>query len=264
MRWLESTAAFGDTALAGNEADIKHKLTGTWIPVEEALRLAKEYGVERFVVGLVEFELPVQEEEVEEPVVEQPKLVVPEGKSPRAKRQRKLSPAPPALATPTKSTRSSAASATTRSARKLVVNPPVFEPEEDEVEEDEAPTMIEDESNGLVASNEAIEQELAKARALVSELAAAAAVASVTTKVKRALSPVVAEEQESSSWFFPRRRRAAPVVAAIVVEEREIKPLVSQIAMVERQRAGEGRRWIAGLGIVVALGATAAVPYILG
>lgn len=45
---------------------------------------------------------------------------------------------------------------------------------------------------------------------------------------------------------------------------RVIKNPGSQVALVEKTEAVKGRRWVAGLGLAVAVGATAAAPYFFG
>lgn len=64
---------------------------------------------------------------------------------------------------------------------------------------------------------------------------------------------VVVDERGFFGKIFKRAPKRVEVIAA-----REV-----QGAMVAQEER-EGRRWIAGFGIAVAVGATAAVPYLLG
>ncbi|ORY74311.1 hypothetical protein BCR35DRAFT_306776 [Leucosporidium creatinivorum] len=60
-----------------------------------------------------------------------------------------------------------------------------------------------------------------------------------------------------------RQRRAAPRLSAGAASEEEAVEAGQQVMLVERQEV-EGRRWVAGFGLALAVGATAAAPYLFG
>lgn len=151
-----------------------------------------------------------------------------------------------------------------------------------------------DSSNGLVASDEQIEAQLAAAKELVqslkesntlSELADESRITSPSTrsqdKKKRALEEDAEEDAIPTSGtladqderivdnrsflgkLFRRKQRRVPVQAG-----RQTRALPSREVVValpeEEQQVAEGRRWVAGFGLAVAVGATAAAPYLFG
>lgn len=80
--------------------------------------------------------------------------------------------------------------------------------------------------------------------------------------------PTVAVPDKRGFWgkLFKRAPKRVPVNGG-----REIKGAGAQVAVMTAEEQAEedgitpdGRRWMAGLGLAVAVGATAAVPYLLG
>ena len=151
-------------------------------------------------------------------------------------------------------------------------------------------------SNGLVASNEQIEAQLAAAKELVESLKSSNALSeladesrivspSSTSQQKKRAHEDDAEEEEEDTLptsgtladqdekivdnrsflgkLFRRKQRRVPVQGG-----RQTRALPSREVVValpqEEQQDAEGRRWIAGFGLAVAVGATAAAPYLFG
>lgn len=98
-------------------------------------------------------------------------------------------------------------------------------------------------------------------------------IAAVTTEEDYVVAPqtlydvvVVDATPVDKRGFFGKLFRKAPKKTPTNAG-REIKGVGSQIAVAVREDVDmepEGRRWIAGFGLAVAVGATAAVPYLLG
>jgi hypothetical protein len=152
-----------------------------------------------------------------------------------------------------------------------------------------------DSTNGLVATNEQIEAQLAAAKELVQslkenktlpELADESRITtpSSTAQKKRVHEEDAAEEDQEAvptsgtladhddkiidnrsflGKLFRRKQRRVPVQGG-----RQTRALPSREVVValpqEEQQVAEGRRFIAGLGLAVAVGATAAAPYLFG
>lgn len=156
-------------------------------------------------------------------------------------------------------------------------------------------------SNGLIASNEQIEAQLAQARDLVESLKESHALADLAeesripspSKKKRAIedesagqddddeavptSGTLADVDSSTTMlvdnrsFFGKlfRRKNKQHRRTPVQGGRETRALPSrEVAVValpeEEQQVAEGRRWVAGFGLAVAVSATAAAPYLFG
>jgi len=152
-----------------------------------------------------------------------------------------------------------------------------------------------DSSNGLVASDEQIEAQLAQAKELVqslkdshtlSELADESRIASPSSPQKKRSLEEDEDEQDDEEAvptsgtladqddkivdnrsflgkLFRRKQRRVPVEGGRRTRALPSRDVVVAIPMEEQQTA-EGRRWVAGFGLAVAVGATAAAPYLFG
>ncbi|GAA5936290.1 uncharacterized protein JCM15063_002771 [Sporobolomyces koalae] len=313
LRWITSGSRgkYGDTVKAGNELNESKKLSGTWIPAENALELAEEYSIQRFTVELINY-VPSAEENPE-PADAPTKDVVPEAQS-----AREASPVQeaPVVRSPRSTKRArvtaseanepqilSGASAEGVSILQTLSTAPDtgVVTETTEVKLDVPLDSALDTTNGLVASDEQIEAQLNAAKELVQSLKDAKALselaseshipsAPASAQKKRAvddaelddrdeesvptsgtLADLVAEDNDDKivdnrSFFgklFRKKQRRVPVQAA-----RETRALPSREVVValpvEEQQVAEGRRWVAGFGLAVAVGATAAAPYLFG
>ncbi|BGP14383.1 hypothetical protein JCM10213_004507 [Rhodosporidiobolus nylandii] len=303
MRWVAigSRGQYGDTAAAGLEDDETKKLSGTWIPAEHAMALAGEYNVTRYVSELVSFtaEDGAAEPETPEPLTSSG--VAPDtndssaSRSPRAKRARVSSPLANKSSAPAVQALSGASgpgvsihqtlertmSGTVTESTEIRVDVPLPAPAADGEEVatfDEAGAAQLEEAKRLV-------EELKEAGTLA-ELAEATQIpepAPVATK-KRALEQdgdedptlpengtladaLVIDNRSFLSKLF-RRNKRKPKQAS---RETRALPAPSastsrtpEVVVREEGEQGEPRRWAAGLGLAVAVGATAAAPYLFG
>ncbi|GAA5866128.1 hypothetical protein JCM1840_005082 [Sporobolomyces johnsonii] len=294
MRWIAvgSRGMYGDTAAAGVEHDETKKLSGTWIPAQYAHTLAAEYGITKFATDLIDFVEGARKG------VETPEPAAAESddsttlRSPRSKRARVSSP----LANKTSSSAQALSGATAPGVSILQTLSTAPESgivtETTEVKLDVPAEGQPTSSNGLVASDEQVEAQLAAAKELVQSLKKAGTLAELTESTaipesasskKRALEidedeaalptsgtladlkatdDKVVDNRSFLSKLFRRKQRKVPTQAA-----RETKALPSrEVVVLDADAAdqGEGRRWVAGLGLAVAVGATAAAPYLFG
>ncbi|BGP46457.1 hypothetical protein JCM10450v2_002302 [Rhodotorula kratochvilovae] len=308
MRWVStgSRGMYGDTKAAGSEYDESKKLSGTWVPSEHAATLAKEYGIARYAVDLIEFAEPTSpspeggDEEQATPGSAAATDDSPAARSPRAKRARVSSPlANKSASSSTAQALSGATSpgisilqtlATDESGAitettEVKVDVPVAAP----VEGDEAP-QFDDAAAAQIAEAQKLVDSL-KREHVLADLAEASHIPDPhgspagSASKKRALE---ADEDElpqegtladalgtvdNRSFFaklFRRRnntRRKVPTQAS-----RETRALpapraprsIPEVVVREEDDVGEGRRWAAGFGLAVAVGATAAAPYLFG
>lgn len=139
-----------------------------------------------------------------------------------------------------------------------------------------------DASNGLVASDEVVEEQIEQAKQLVESLKESGALAELAesttpvTSTKRALeideddeeplptSGTLADFQpkDTRGFFgkiFKKAPRRVPVNAG-----RVIKAAPASTAAVAVAEEKSERRWVAAAGLVVAVGATAAAPFLFG
>ena len=199
-------------------------------------------------------------------------------KSPRSKRARVASPSAstPTLKSPKANTRAalSGASAAGVSILQTLATDPTAGIKTAEVQVDDVAMSI-DESNGLIASDEAVSQQIAEAKALVESLKAAGSPADAASPAgtKRALEVdsddeelpprgTLADLADTRGFFgkiFKRAPKRGPVNAGRVV----VKGRSSTGSIAVAENKGE-RRWIAGVGLAVAVGATAAAPFHFG
>lgn len=151
--------------------------------------------------------------------------------------------------------------------------------------------------DGVVSSEEAMTEQIRESQALVEKLKKEGALKALAQSTdltssssgnKRALeedentptdatsaAAVEEEEETNKPGFFGRllgrkprsagtgrevRQRRAPRISAGTEEAVEAG---QQVMLVERQEV-EGRRWVAGFGLALAVGATAAAPYLFG
>lgn len=151
-----------------------------------------------------------------------------------------------------------------------------------------------DEGNGLVASDEAVAEQIEQAKKLVKSLkeegtlkrlSEETPIPSSTTStsggVKRALEQDDDEDgaiEHDTAATRPRRgffgrmfgggstdKKEKELEKRRLQRERDERAVVGQQLMViERHEEVEGRRWVAGLGLAIAVGATAAAPYLFG
>ncbi|GAA6058601.1 hypothetical protein JCM10212_004012 [Sporobolomyces blumeae] len=300
MRWITtgSRGKYGDTAAAGNEADETKKLSGTWIPAEAALELAREYSIQRFTTELINYEPKVGEvPEASESAAKSAAAderaggtAVEETHSPRASKRARVSasdvPQPQAL---------SGASAEGVSIHQTLATAPDtgLVVEETEVRLDVPLDPSSEPGNALVASEEQIEAQLAQARDLVESLKESCALADLADESRipgtssAAKKRVLEQDEDDESVptagtladvdgsqalvdnrsflgkLFRRKQRRVPVQGG-----RETRALPSREVAIalpeEEQQEAEGRRWVAGFGLAVAVGATAAAPYLFG
>ncbi|KAK4058488.1 hypothetical protein OIO90_000650 [Microbotryomycetes sp. JL221] len=310
MAWIRegSNKKYGDTRQAGHEDDATQKLSGVWVSIKHAPALAKEYGILRFAQDLIDYT-----EEDGHPATEASGFGDSENdspaaiKSPRAKRARVTSPPAAAVTSPTpRSQALSGASANGVSIMQTLatdtdtgivtettqvkVDVPVLEADSNAV------------SNGLVASDELVAEQIEQAKQLVETLKQDGTLTQLTQATnivggtKRALErdddEADEDEGDDKRQFVDRRgffgkifrrgpsttttttRRAsgrrgqAPITAG-----RQIKPVpqtqdeqtAQELLVYEAdQEQVEGRRWVAGFGLALAVGATAAAPFFFG
>ncbi|GAA6031851.1 hypothetical protein JCM8097_002020 [Rhodosporidiobolus ruineniae] len=295
MRWIAvgSRGQYGDTVAAGNEGDETKKLSGTWVPSTHALALAEEYGVARFTVDLVAYSEDDRGSAPDTPEVDDSPAL----RSPRAKRARVSSP----LAGKTQAlsgasgpgisimqTLERTQSGTVTESTEVKIDVPV--PAEGGAGED-APAAFDEAGEAQVKAAKQLVEDL-KASGTLAELTESTTIpdapsssssAAVAPSKKRTLEPDedalpqsgtladTLEQVDNRSFFsklFRRKRKAGPTQAS-----RETRPLpapragqqqVPEIVVREEDEQGEGRRWAAGVGLAVAVGATAAAPYLFG
>ncbi|GAA5907305.1 hypothetical protein JCM6882_002802 [Rhodosporidiobolus microsporus] len=304
MRWIAvgSRGQYGDTAAAGLEDDETKKLSGTWIPATYALALAEEYGVSRFTADLVEF--TEEGRSADQPETPEPAATEaddsPALRSPRAKRARVASP----LAGKTQAlsgatgpgvsilqTLERTDSGTVTETTEVKIDVPVPSSSSGAAaaaDGDEAPAFDEAGAAQIAEAQKLVES--LKKDGTLAELSesthipepAAAAASSSSSSKKRALEEdedalpregtladalVVDNRSFLSKLFRRNQKKRTPVQAA---RETRALPASSsgraapEIVVREEDEQGEGRRWAAGLGLAVAVGATAAAPYLFG
>ncbi|KAL8286441.1 hypothetical protein RQP46_004458 [Phenoliferia psychrophenolica] len=280
MAWISkgSRNRYGDTKAAGLEHDESKKLSGTWIPADKATGLAKEYNITKFALDLIAFKDTetsndnVPDSETDSPVA---------AKSPRNKRARVASPSastptPKSPKVGTKAALSGASSTGVSILQTLATDPATGVTTKTAEVKVDVPLSAEA-TNGLIASDEIVNQQIAEAKKLVETLAAAGKLemADATSPgTKRALEVDSDDEElptqgtladlapaDPRGFFgkiFKRAPKRGPVNAGRIVKGR---PSAGAVAVAESK--GE-RRWIAGVGLAVAVGATAAAPFLFG
>jgi len=237
------------------------------VPVAHAAELAAEYGVERYAADLIKFVDPDAKPTSKKAAPESPARA----RSPRAKRARTAVSPPPSVAV---APSSPGAPASIHQA----------------LETTKVDIKIESAPAGLALTEEQIAAELAAAKALIDQVKAdTGATGGVTVSIKRSLeteddgeddSPLPTkgtladlpvEKVEEKRGFLGRlfrrgnKRVAAPApreIIAIPAEELDAPEEVE--AMLVEEVEEPGRRWLAGFGLAVAVGATAAAPYLFG
>lgn len=248
------------------------------IPTAKAAELAAEYGITRFASDLIKFTIAsnlvpgpqIDDSEVyvrdHDRIISSsrltPGLQSPAARSPRTKRQRVLSP-PAGASTPTPKATVSISQTITKEAKTGRTK---------ELTQVEVVAPI---ANGLVASDAAIAAQIAEAKELVAATMASADASVLSTK-KRALEDDDEEDEKLPTsgtladvidrrGFFGKIFKKAPRARKVPTNAgREIKVAGSQVAVMEERAVGGGRRWIAGFGLAMAVGATAAAPYLFG
>ncbi|KAK4053452.1 hypothetical protein OIV83_001619 [Microbotryomycetes sp. JL201] len=296
MAWIRkgSKGKYGDTRKAGAEHDETQKLSGVWIPAESAHILAKEYGILRFAQDVIDYTIedhPATEasgaadSERDSPMV----------KSPRAKRARVTSP-PVQSPTPRSQALSGASANGVSIMQTLATDPSTGVTTETTEVKVDVPVLEADAnavSNGLVAPDEVVAEQIAQAKELVESLKKDGTLTQLTESTsivggtKRALENDDDEEGAESAFeqladnrgFFgklfrrapaaTRRRGRAPITAGRTIRQ---APATSDqqtqdLLVIEQQPTEEmveGRRWVAGFGLALAVGATAAAPYLFG
>ncbi|GAA5960691.1 hypothetical protein JCM3765_007292 [Sporobolomyces pararoseus] len=309
MRWITtgSRGKYGDTAKAGNEDNETKKLSGIWIPAEHAFELAEEYSIQRFTNELISY-VPTA---AENPGASSPSNDMAVDPEPTARNTREKTPVkdepvrPPRSSKRARVTASDPAEPQTLSGATAegvsILQTLSTAPDTGAVTETTEVKLdvpLDATSNGLVASNEQIEAQLAAAKELVESLKSSNALSeladesrivspsSTSQQKKRAYEDDAQEEEEEEDAvrtsgtladqdekivdnrsflgkLFRRKQRRTPVQGG-----RQTRALPSREVVValpqEEQQDAEGRRWIAGFGLAVAVGATAAAPYLFG
>ncbi|GAA6000313.1 hypothetical protein JCM10207_007954 [Rhodosporidiobolus poonsookiae] len=280
MRWIStgSRGQYGDTAVAGQEHDDTKKLSGTWIPADRAAFLASEYGIGRFAADLIEFvEDGRSPSDPETPSGTNAEYATDESavRSPRSKRARVSSPL---------AGKSQALSGATGPGVSIFQTLERTESgtvtEETEVKVD-VPVPAEDETP---AYDEAGAAQIEAAKKLVEELKKDGTLAELTEAThipdskKRAhekdeddslpdsgtlADALVVDNRSFLSKLF-RRNKRKPTQASRETRALPAGSRPPEVVVREEDEQGEGRRWAAGLGLAVAVGATAAAPYIFG
>lgn len=308
MRWITtgSRGKYGDTAKAGNEHNETQKLSGTWIPAEHAFELAEEYSIQRFTHDLISYvpattenpessnvvsDMAVDSKPADSPVREKtPVVEETPARPPRSTKRARVS-APDATEPQTLS----GASAEGVSILQTLATAPetgiVTETTEVKLDVPLDTTS----SNGLAATDDQIEAQLAAAKELVESLKSSRALADLadesritsspsTTQKKRGHEEVTPGDEEDAGEvarslddgdekiidnrsflgkLFRRKQRRVPVQGGRYTRALPSREVVVALPQDEQQDA-EGRRWIAGFGLAVAVGATAAAPYLFG
>ncbi|KAK4699462.1 hypothetical protein P7C70_g6800, partial [Phenoliferia sp. Uapishka_3] len=285
MKWIAkgSRKMYGDTEAAGVEHDESRKLSGTWIPADKSAKLAKEYGILKFAQDLISFvgdETETASPDNVDSEADSPVAV----KSPRASKRTRLTS--PLASTPTpKVPKSSLSGASAQGVSILQTLSTDMDTgviiQTAEVKVD-VPISAEA-SNGLIASDEFVAQQIEEAKLLVSELKSTGALQEMadSTQVspagtKRALEVDEDDEElptegtmadvmpKDSRGFFGKIFKKAPRRVPVNAGRAVVRARPSNsVAAVATQDKGE-RRWIAGMGLAVAVGATAAAPFLFG
>ncbi|GAA5983081.1 hypothetical protein JCM11641_004905 [Rhodosporidiobolus odoratus] len=291
MRWVAvgSRGQYGDTTAAGMEYDESKKLSGTWVPAAQALTLATEYGIGRYAADLVEYvEESRSDPETPEPAsstnAAQETDESPAARSPRAKRARVSSP----LAN--KSTSSQALSGATGPGISILqtlerTNTGTLT-ETTEVKID-VPVPAAEDGQAAPAFDEAGAAQLEEAKRLVEELKKDGTLADLTESThipepaptkKRTLEEdedalpadgtladaLVVDNRSFLSKLFKRNKKRKPTQASRETRALPAASRAPEVVVREEDEQGEGRRWVAGLGLAAAVGATAAAPYLFG
>ncbi|GAA6010226.1 hypothetical protein JCM11491_005400 [Sporobolomyces phaffii] len=298
MRWIAigSRGKYGDTAKAGNEANETKKLSGTWIPALHALDLAEEYSIQRFTTDLINY-VPSAEENPDAALNNSDEMAVDAAPVEPAPREKTPVKENPVVRSPrsTKRARTSASDHTEpqalsgASAEGVSILQTLSTAPDSGVVTESTEVKLDiplDSSNGLVASDEQIAAQLASAKELVqslkdaktlSELAEESQIPSPSSQTKkRALEEDVQEGDavaenddkivDNRSFLgklFRRKQRRVPVQGGRHTRALPSREVVVALP-VEEQQLAEGRRWVAGFGLAVAVGATAAAPYLFG
>ncbi|GJN87180.1 hypothetical protein Rhopal_000125-T1 [Rhodotorula paludigena] len=298
MRWVAvgSRGTYGDTAKAGNEEDESKKLSGTWIPSSHASLLAQEYGIERYAVELIQFvEAGTQEDGTPEPPTPSVSNDSPAVRSPRSKRARVSSPLANKASSSTTQSLSGATGPGVSILQTLATSEAGAVTETTEVKVDvpvsaagldDAPQFASD-ADAQIAAAQALVDNL-KEQHVLADLSEATHIPDPhpASKKKRALEVDADDEAlpESGtladalgtvdnrsflSKLFRRNAKRKPTQAS-----RETRALpapraaaalpVPEVIVREEDDLEGGRRWVAGLGLAVAVGATAAAPYLFG
>ncbi|KAI5481561.1 transcription regulator HTH, APSES-type [Pseudohyphozyma bogoriensis] len=263
MNWIAkgSRARYGDTKKAGAEHDETRKLSGVWIPASKAAVLAEEYKISRFAADLIAYIPIAQRTEVIDIADSEGEQSPAAARSPRTKRARFGSPPVPKSPLATNSV------SILQTLETDAVNGVTTETTEVQID-------VPASTSELAVSDETAAQQIEDAKKLAASFKENAPQSMPVASKKRSLE-VEEEEEEAlpetgtladTRGFFGKifkrapRRGSAPRTAS-----REIKPAGSQLAVVEKQvETVEGRRWVAGLGLAVAVTATAAAPYLFG
>lgn len=240
------------------------------VPVAFAADLAAEYGIERYAADLIKYVDP-EAKPVSKPASTKAATDSPaRARSPRAKRAR-TAVSPPASVAVAPSSPGGPASI------------------HQKLETTKVDIKIESAPAGLALTEDQIAAELAAAKALVDQVKAdTGATGGVTVSIKRSLEDEEEAEEEAPlptsgtladlpvekveekrgflGKLFRRGNKRIPAppreVVALPVEEVEAPEEVE--AMLVEQTEEPGRRWLAGFGLAVAVGATAAAPYLFG
>ncbi|GAA5858516.1 hypothetical protein JCM8547_007342 [Rhodosporidiobolus lusitaniae] len=301
---VESRGNYGDTAKAGMEHVEAKKLSGTWIPASRAMILAGEYGIARYAKDLVAFteDCPVQPDTPGtaggNETDDSPAL-----RSPRSKRQRVSSPLANKSSSSAVQALSGASGPGISIHQTLERTNTGTVTETTEVKID-VPVPAQADGDAVPTFDEAGEAQIEAAKKLVEDFKKEGTLAdlSATTHIpephassssgaassskKRSLEvdeddadlpesgtladAIVVDNRSFLSKLFRRNQKKRKPTQA----SRETKALPApraaaaqpkpEIVVREEGEQGEGRRWAAGLGLAVAVGATAAAPYLFG
>ncbi|KPV76577.1 uncharacterized protein RHOBADRAFT_52566 [Rhodotorula graminis WP1] len=325
MRWIAigSRGQYGDTKVAGNEGDESKKLSGTWIPSQHAVALAKEYGIVRYAAELIEYVEPTSpqpegaaDDEQATPGSAAATDDSPAARSPRAKRARVSSPlANKSSSASTVQALSGASGPGISILQTLATSDSGAITETTEVKVDvpmtgdagdEAPQFEDDAAAQIAAAQKLVDSlkkehvlaDLADASHIPDPQPSSASTSSAPSSTKkRALEADDDELPQSGTLadalgtvdnrsFFAKlfrrkangKRRKQPTQAsretrALPAPSRALAALSSSttsqaapevVLREEDGDQGEARRWAAGFGLAVAVGATAAAPYLFG
>ncbi|GAA5976307.1 hypothetical protein JCM10908_005451 [Rhodotorula pacifica] len=302
MRWIVvgSRGQYGDTAAAGMEHVESKKLSGTWIPAKHAHALATEYGIIRYARDLIEFAEPATSSGPDTPNTTAASAREdyddsPAVRSPKSKRARVASP----LASKTADAQalSGASGPGVSIFQTLATSEETGEVTETTEVKVDVPVTAPEDGEAAPAFDEAGAQQLREARELVESLKQSGTLSELSdatkipepAKKKRALETDEDDEalptegtladalgtvDNRSFWgkLFRRNRRkptqasreTRALPAPRAADEQQQLATIPQVIVRDEDQETEGRRWAAGLGLAVAVGATAAAPYLFG